>query len=216
MKTPKKYNDMLKNGEITTNVLGEVIFSFNKRAKNYRDQERKYRHENFMKHLRNRYYYDKYDNDIKNREKKEEMYKKKEILLDYLKPSCIHIETKEQTRKNRYYDYEDKYHDIIENKNKYKIVKQGEYVDFDLKAMVNFVDVLETKEIKLYYLFYEVAGFKFHRPIEAEQVEKYNLELKNIDELTTTGKEITELLSLQFCNKVVENIDYLGIKELGE
>ena len=33
MKTPIKYNALIKNGKITTQILGEVLYSINKRAK---------------------------------------------------------------------------------------------------------------------------------------------------------------------------------------
>lgn len=40
MKTPIKYTKMVNNGYITKNVLGEVLYSINKRAKNYRDMKK--------------------------------------------------------------------------------------------------------------------------------------------------------------------------------
>lgn len=65
MRTPTMYTKNLKNHVITTQMLLDCLFSVNKRAKNYRDQERKYRH------MR----YDYYDNEEKNRSKKEEYVK---------------------------------------------------------------------------------------------------------------------------------------------
>ena len=55
MRTPAMYTKNLKNHVITTQMLLDCLFSVNKRAKNYRDQERKYRH------MR----YDYYDNEEK-------------------------------------------------------------------------------------------------------------------------------------------------------
>jgi len=43
MRTPKEYSAMIKEGVVTTKVLGEVLFSINKRAKNWRDQKRTYK-----------------------------------------------------------------------------------------------------------------------------------------------------------------------------
>lgn len=43
MKTPKVYSENLKQGIITPSMLEEVLYSYNKRAKNYRDRARDYR-----------------------------------------------------------------------------------------------------------------------------------------------------------------------------
>ena len=39
MKTPKEYTEMIKQKEVTTKLVGEVLYSLNKRAKNARDME---------------------------------------------------------------------------------------------------------------------------------------------------------------------------------
>ena len=41
MRTPKEYADNIKKGIITTSMLEAALYSVNKRAKNYRDAERK-------------------------------------------------------------------------------------------------------------------------------------------------------------------------------
>ena len=51
MRTPKEYTENMNKGLITEKMLCDCLFSVNKRAKNCRDNERKYRH----------YRYDKYD-----------------------------------------------------------------------------------------------------------------------------------------------------------
>ena len=43
MKTPKEYRDNLLNHIITKQMLVDCLYSVNKRAKNYRDKERKQR-----------------------------------------------------------------------------------------------------------------------------------------------------------------------------
>ena len=43
MKTPKEYRDNLLNHIITKQMLVDCLYSANKRAKNYRDKERKQR-----------------------------------------------------------------------------------------------------------------------------------------------------------------------------
>lgn len=58
MKTPKSYQNNIKNRIITKEMLVDCLYSSNKRAKNYRDKEREYRE--YSRY--NRYFYDKYDN----------------------------------------------------------------------------------------------------------------------------------------------------------
>lgn len=82
MKTPREFNNNLKKGILTKEMLEACLLSVNKRAKNWRDREREYR----------QYREDYYDNCEKAREKKEYYYWKKEILLSILKPTCIHRE----------------------------------------------------------------------------------------------------------------------------
>ena len=44
MKTPKHYNDNLKNNIITEEMFSDCLYSVNKRAKNYRDKAHEYKH----------------------------------------------------------------------------------------------------------------------------------------------------------------------------
>ena len=157
MNTPKNFIYNLKNGFITKDTLGFVIYSINKRAKNYRDKEREYR--DYYK--RNFYAYDKFGNEDRNEEKKLDMYKKKQYLLNFLIPIKIH----KSEINNRY----------------------------------------------LYFLYYELEDYKFHSPIEKDEFvddeyleKRYNLKVKEIESLFNSGKDIKEILSLDFCNKVIE------------
>ena len=69
MRTPAAYNNNLKNHIITMQMLVDCLYSSSKRAKNWRDKQREYRE-------RRSYHYDKYDNEGKAKEKKEEPRKK--------------------------------------------------------------------------------------------------------------------------------------------
>lgn len=80
----------LKKGIVSDNMLAEAAFSYNKRAKNYRDRQREYA-EIRRTH---KYWHDKYDNEDKAREKKEEYYSKKEEVLHYKNPVKIHVLTR--------------------------------------------------------------------------------------------------------------------------
>ena len=74
MKTPIKYNALIKNGKITTQILGEVLYSINKRAKNWRDKKREYKS----------LIYDKYNNYDKALEQEQYYYGMKENILNKL------------------------------------------------------------------------------------------------------------------------------------
>jgi len=57
-------------------------------------------------------------------------------------------------------------------------------------------------------LFYDIGGkHTFHTPIEAKDVEKYNLPIVDIGKLETYGDDIVDLLSNQFVNKVLALIE---------
>lgn len=87
MKTPALFEKNLKDGIITKEMLALCIYSVNKRAKNCRDQQELYR----FKRITIPYYYDKFHNESKYRQQKEEYYEKKEELLSVLNPDAIHF-----------------------------------------------------------------------------------------------------------------------------
>lgn len=87
MRTSVEYKNNLANGIITKQMLGEAIYSCNKRAKNYRDVQRtccQRRHSNRKFGI---YYFDKYNIETK---RKEKFYEMKEDLLDLASPEAIH------------------------------------------------------------------------------------------------------------------------------
>lgn len=195
MRTPKSYTDNLAKGIITKTMLSDCLFSVNKRAKNYRDNERKYRH------LR----YDRYNNEERARDKKEEYYNQKEKLLSILEPECIHEELMGFERR-RIYDYEDEYDYCLKNN---QFVWKNCFYDVYKCREVFFGDIeLKDSPQYHYYLFYDLGDHSFHTPIDECQLEKYpSLQVKKIDTLVTTGKEITELVSTQFVKKVLELVE---------
>lgn len=85
METPKKYKEYLNQGICDEQMLGDVIYSYNKRAKNHKDKSNQYR----------RYGYDKYDNEGKSREIMGTYYGKKDKRLKLFpdKIQCIHKHT---------------------------------------------------------------------------------------------------------------------------
>lgn len=86
----KEINKSLKNGLVTPEMLGYAAYSVNKRAKNWRDKEREYREQNYYFRRYNRYYDDKYNNEERARDKKEEYYKLKDSIITMFSPIKIH------------------------------------------------------------------------------------------------------------------------------
>jgi hypothetical protein len=180
MKTKKIWLDNLKNGTITNEMLSLCLYSVNKRAKNYRDMARKY----------NNYY------GIEASDKKEEMYNYKSEMLQYIRPKCIHcIKSIGRIRK---YSHEKGFYNIPDN----DIIYQGsflsnEYGNVDFKDVyTNFYD---------YYLYYQIDEFGFHQPI-INEIEYPELEIVQISNLETFGKDINDLVSMQFVKKTLETL----------
>lgn len=126
-------------------------------------------------------------------------------MLSVLKPVCIHRETIYNQRRERIYDYEDEYEEYL---NADAFFHTGEYWDNDLNEYVQFGDVyLDCDPVYHYYLFYDVGGnHTFHTPINEEDLFLYDMEVKDINQLYTTGDDIADLLSNQFVTKVVDLI----------
>lgn len=105
MKIPSEWEDNLKIHIVTPYMLGAVIYSYNKRAKNMRDSERWFRWS---------------DGNIskKYRKKKEFYYSRKDVLLGFESPCSVHIVERK--------DYRD--WDIVEYfKEYYLYYKVGDY-----------------------------------------------------------------------------------------
>lgn len=81
MEPPKIYSKNIKKGIITRDMLGDALYSVNKRAKNCRNQEASYRKSNY------RYKWqcvDRYHDD------KIRYYDYKDDMLTLVSPTCIH------------------------------------------------------------------------------------------------------------------------------
>lgn len=195
MKTPKHYNDNLKNKIITEEMFSDCLYSVNKRAKNYRDKAHEYKH-------RYRFYHKAADSQF---DKMNEFYDLKEQLLKYLKPKCIHkqfigYETK------RVYSYQKEYF----NRKGKTIVWENSYYNDD-QGLVHFYDYNTNFKKYLYFLYYELTNCSFHTPIQSPK--KYKLEIVDIDEnFTTYGANPKDLLSAQFVKKVINTLETTDCK----
>ena len=193
MRTPTEFIKNLKNGIVTKEMMSMVLYSFNKRAKNYRDKEHEYR--------KNRY--DNYGNEEKFRDKKEEMYNAKEKLLTYLEPKCIHKEVFYRDATTEYYDYEYGFYEHMDN-----AIRRGKFYDYKEEREVEFIVVITGKEEHInYYLCYELDTFSFHSPVNENYVEKSDLEIIELKDFITHGIDVKEILSLSFCNKVLDALN---------
>ena len=86
MRTPKSYIENLEKGIVTEQMLCDVLFSYNKRAKNWRDKKRQYKHS----YSPNSYAW--FNAALANEQK---YYAYKSEILHMLKPDCIHEEVYE-------------------------------------------------------------------------------------------------------------------------
>ena len=88
MKTSKEFNKNLKNGIVTTEMLGAAIYSFNKRAKNYRDNMRELIEQRRWADWWEKKYIQRSIDDAEY--KKDEYYGYKDYLLSFVSPIQIH------------------------------------------------------------------------------------------------------------------------------
>ena len=199
MRTPKKYTDLIKNKEITNQIIAECIYSVNKRAKNYRDKIKDYKQGGFYKY--------KEDNIENAKEQKEKYYSMKEDLLLNFSPKLIHKKY-DGEKIQRVYSYQKNYTKLYNEKIN-DIIKENSYYDYDRNKEVDFFDYSLGEKKYLYFLYYEIGEYSFHTPITEERVEKNTqLEIKEIDEnFQTHGADIADLLSTQFVQKVIDLLD---------
>ena len=199
MRTPKIYNDLIKNKEITNKIIAECIYSVNKRAKNYRDKIEDYKQAGFYRYK---------ENNIENaKEQKEKYYSMKEDLLLNFSPKLIHKKY-DGEKIQRVYSYQKNYTKLYNEKIN-DIIKENSYYDYDRNKEVDFFDYSLGEKKYLYFLYYEIGEYSFHTPITEERVEKNTqLEIKEIDEnFQTHGADIVDLLSTQFVQKVIDLLD---------
>lgn len=197
MTTPKVYKNLLSQGILDEQMIADVIYSYNKRAKNFRDKAREYR-----RRYNDYWRYDKYDNEGRALEEMKKYYNKKDALLSLFdeKAICIHRHTIKKRR--RVYDYEKEYADITD------YVYVNSYYDGYKEDYVCFVDIEET--VDNYYLYFQIADKSFHSPID--DITKFMkngryqcLEIVDLpNDFYTYGKNTSDLLSVQFCDKVYD------------
>lgn len=199
MRTSKEFTNNLKNNIITVEMLEQVLYSINKRAKNCRDKKNEY----YQKGKSNRYNTYAFNTVDKYKEKEQEYYDQKDFLItSLLNPICVHKEVIKIPKKIRYYDYEPEFDELQS-----KAIYSSEYYDREECEYVEFIDVIEEHTRENYYKFYETPNCSFHMPITKHIADASNLAIIELNNFKTEGKDILELLSVQFCNKVIELVE---------
>ena len=135
MVTPKVFQNNLKNGIITTEMLTEAIYSVSKRAKHHRDMEQQYRDNESWRQSMNHYYYDKYDNASKSAERKEYFYKQKDTMLELLEPTEIHTST--HYREETIYEYDYEYEAMKDNSG---VIRRGKEKMYCFEGEISYYD----------------------------------------------------------------------------
>jgi len=217
MKTPKEYTDNLKKGIVTDAMMQDVLYSYSKRAKNYRDRIRDLQD----KARWNPHWYDKYGETEKCELKRDEYYMKKGDLLKHCDEKLTAVHRLTFWRKRRVYDYEAEYDKLEQERKNYehgkesKVVHTNSYYDRDQQMMVDFCDIRE-KHYR-YFLYYEFECRSFHSPIERKDLDqRRGLEVIDLDELTTYGEDIADLLPVPFCDKVWMQVTSKGAEVVDE
>lgn len=207
MRTPKEYLTNLRNGVITENMLSDVIYSYSKRAKNFRDRIRERKEHSREYRNFNSRIIDDYAN------KKEDYYGKKSDILKKCanKVTAIHKLTFECRK--RVYDYEEEWMSLKDERAKYneylpsKVVWVNNFFDKVNEEYVEFCDIIQDKS--RHFLYYEIGKHSFHRPIVESELSEYDgIEIVELQELRTNCEDVTNLLSVQFCNKVWKYITH--------
>lgn len=193
MKTDALFQKNLENRILTGSMLEAALYSVNKRAKNCRDEKKKYRS------------YDPYNNWTKYEEKERYYYQMKDIMLSVISPICIHKVKHKFIRRS--YDMDDDDYNPCFSQHR-------------IDSFYKHDDIIEIPEVEDdYFLFYKTAHNSFHSPIDENVVEGYGLSVVELDSLVTTGHQIQELASVPFCRNIVDLIKsgtYQYIKDMPE
>ena len=110
-------------------------------------------------------------------------------------------------KKHRVYSYEKNYEKLY-NEKRNAIVWENSYYDYGTNKEIEFFDYSLGRKEYLYFLYYEIAEYSFHSPIDEKRAKNSQLEIKEIDEdFQTRGADIVDLLSKQFVQKVIDLLE---------
>ena len=203
VKTPEEWVKSIKSGVITDEILDAVLYSVNKRAKNWRDKELEYKEQARTGYCQ----YYRYGDAEKAEQEEKRMYWYKERCLSLLSPICVHREFS-RYRRERVHDYEERFsQELLKHVFSGDIAWWNTYLDYITDKEVFFFDY-ETEEPEFrYYLFYAVGDHTYHTPITEEWAKERDLPVHNIGILETKGCDTQNLVSMQFVRKVYQLIE---------
>ena len=189
-------------------MLDDCLYSVNKRAKNWRDKRREY----------SNYRYDKYSYEERAAAERDKMYQKKEMLLSIAPALCVHKEFA-GFRRTRVYSYQKSYESQwLKHLLRDEIVWTNSYFDYDDFCEVYFFDYEDRSGSPQwrYYLFYDFGTHSYHSPLP-DNIDPNSLGLPviTISTIETRGDDISDLVSMQFVDKVltlVESGDYTYVQ----
>jgi hypothetical protein len=202
MKTPKEWQNNIRDNILTEEMLEAALDSVNKRAKNWRNRKQEY----------GRWHHAAHDYAARAAACETEMYQRKDFLLSVLEPACIHKEFHGYERR-RIRGSDASYALACGNAAaEGRIAYAGGYYERDeqddFPSFVPFADLEDFDRPRIRrYLFYLIGEHSFHVPLEDRNYGKYeHLPVIFIGRMETQGKEITELASMDFVKKVMAMI----------
>lgn len=96
------------------------------------------------------------------------------------------------------------YHDDFNNVDKCRSLKLQYYNKKEVLLSLLQPTCIHHEKNGGYFLMYVCGSYSFHLPIKAEELTHYNdLTIKEIDRLHTCGEDISDLISMQFVEKVL-------------
>lgn len=108
--------------------------------------------------------------------------------------------------------YYDKYNNIesYASKKEMYYAKKDELLSIIKPNCIHKVTIVNqhNESFNKYFKFYNLGNYSFHQPIVFEDLDLYrNLEVIDIGYLNTYGHHITDLISVQFVDKVISLIE---------
>lgn len=203
MKTPPEWQKLVDNNQLTDEIVASVLHSLNKRAKNHRD---KAKDAAGMMHWRGYAPYAQKSRETALKKKEHYYSLKNYILTHYMQPVCVHRQNMGKPRV-RIYDYEPAFHHLKDE----DVLWSNSYFDHELGERVYFADVedMSKPDRFAFFKYWEIDSQGFHSPIREEAVPPH-LEVHDLpQDFYTHGEDIQNLVSVQFCNKVVDVVRYL-------
>ena len=190
METPYEYKQNFQAGKLTSQMIGDVLFSLSKRTKNAADKERQYKHS-------------KPEYSLENRLKKQEYWKMYKNIL-----TAGGFYPKEVYWVERFSEAEYICQETCLAYSEYlEALRMSPDPLFCECPCTSLCPDRHVKKFYLrtdYYLHYFISGYSFYTLSSEKEVKhKYrHLSWTKLDDMFFDGADIKDLLSMPFCRKV--------------